>query len=116
MIAAKAKAQDGGYVIVIKLKPETASFDGKQAKQAKVHSTCLTLPDPAELRAFGVKVRAAELQYTASVIRAEVNSNGLVTRLQYKIPFSAGLVGKYFLFHLDAAVEGTYHQNVTLTY
>lgn len=116
VLAAKAKAKDGGYVIVIKLKPETASFDGEKTRQAKGHAACLTLPDPAELRAFGVKVKAAKLQYTATAIRAEVNGSGLVTKLQYTVPFSAGLMGKYFLFHLDAAVDGTYEQIVTLTY
>ncbi len=116
VLAAKAKAKDGGYVIVIKLKEETASFDGEKTKGAKAHSACLTLPDPAALRAFGVKVKAAKLQYPATVIRAEVNSSGMVTKLQYKVPFSAGLMGKYFLLHLDAAVDGTYVQDVTLTY
>ena len=116
VLSAKAKAKDGGYVITIKLKPETASFDGEKTKQAKVHASCMTLPDPAELRAFGVKVKAAKLEYSATVLRAKVDSSGKVVKLQYTVPFSAGLMGKYFLLHLDAAVTGTYKQTVTLTY
>lgn len=116
VLAAKAKAKDGGYVIVIKLKEETASFDGEKTKQAKGHASCMTLPDPAQLQAFGVKVKAAKLQYTATAIRAEVNADGLLTKVQYTVPFSAGLMGKYFLMHLDAAVDGTYSETVTLSY
>ena len=115
-IIEEAKAKDGGYVIVIKLKEETASFDGEKTKQAKGHASCMTLPDPAQLRAFGVKVKAAKLQYTATAIRAEVNADGMLTKVQYTVPFSAGLMGKYFLMHLDAAVDGTYSETVTLTY
>ena len=93
-----------------------ASFDGEKTKQAKVHASCMTLPDPAELRAFGVKVKAAKLEYNATVLRAKVDSSGKVVKLQYTVPFNAGLMGKYFLLHLDAAVAGTYKQTVTLTY
>jgi len=114
VLSAKAKAKDGGYVIVIKLKEETASFDGEKTNPAKAHSTCLTLPDPADLHAFGVKVKAAKLQYTGTVVRAEVNSSGTLTMIQYKVPFQAGLMGKYFLSRLDATVSGTYHETVSL--
>ncbi len=114
--AAKAKAKDGGYVIVIKLKKETAKLNEETVKQAKNHAAALTLPDPAALHAFGVKVSKAALRYDGTTLRATIDSSGRLVKLQQTLPFSARLKGKYFLFNLNAAVDGSYQETLTLTY
>lgn len=114
--AAKAKAKDGGYVIVIKLRPETAKWTGEKTKQAKNHAAALTMPDPASLRAFGVKVGKAALRYEGTTLRATVDSSGNLVKLEQTLPFSAALKGKYFLFSLSAKVDGKYTETAVLTY
>ena len=115
VIAAKAKAQDGGYVIVIKLKPETASFDGETTAQAKAHSACLTMPDPAAMTAFGVKLKTAEVNYTGTTLRATVDNSGKLTKVEYTLPFSAALTGKFYLSKWNAAVDGTMTETMELS-
>ena len=116
VLAAKAKAKDGGYVIVIKLKSETAVLKNEKVKPAKAHAACLSLPDPAQLHAFGIKVNTAKLQYPETTIRATVDGNGHLTSFKAAVPFTAKLTGKYFLMNLNAPLTGTMQESVTLTY
>ena len=115
VLAAKAKAKDGGYVIVIKLKDEAALYKNEKVKQARAHASCLTVPDPSAITAFGLKVSTASLKYSGTVIRATVDSTGKLTQVQYTVPFTAKLAGKFYLSKMNAAIGGTITETVALS-
>ena len=113
--AAKAKAKDGGYVIIIKLKDEAAAYKNDKVKQAKAHAAGLTMPDPSAMTAFGVKLAAAKVRYSGTTLRATIDSSGNLTKVEYKIPFSATLSGKFYFSKMSAAINGTITETAELS-
>lgn len=113
--AAKAKAKDGGYVIVIKLKDEAAAFKNDKVKQAKAHAAGLTMPDPSAMTAFGMKLMAAKIKYSGTTLRATIDSSGNLVKVEYKIPFSATLTGKFYVSKMSAAIDGTITETAELS-
>lgn len=113
--AAKAKAKDGGYVIIIKLKDEAAAYKNDKVKQAKAHAAGLTMPDPSAMTAFGVKLMAAKIKYSGTTLRATIDSSGNLVKVEYKIPFSATLTGKFYVSKMSAAIDGTITETAELS-
>lgn len=114
--SAKAKKTDTGYTVTIKLKEETASSTADKTVNAKMHNASLTLVNPAELKAFGLKAKDVRLQYSGAVIRLTIDKQGKLTGYQYTLPFTGEISGKHLFFPLQTAFEGKITENVVLSY
>ena len=114
--AAKAKKTDTGYSITIKLNDETARLKNGKPAGAKMHNASLSVIDPTEIKAFGLKAQNMKLQYSGGVIRATIDRKGRLTSYQYTLPFTGKITGKYFFFSMNTSFEGKITENVKLTY
>ncbi len=104
---------NGGYKVVIKLKPETVtSFDDKP----KYHSSCMDVLDISSDDIEPFEARKMNIKYTGATLTAVVNDKNMLTSFDVNEPMTiVGTLG-WTLIEADATIAASWKQTVNFTY
>ena len=106
----------GNTKLTIVLKKETATFDGKNTKDAPGN---LSVADPLNIGALelpaGAKITKAKTVYPETTLQATINKSGKLTKLEIDLPLESSITGK-LRTSLTIELTGSLTSTYTVTY
>lgn len=112
--AATVEATKQGYKITITLVDEKVNY-----KTAPKYNTQASLPITgiADLvKEYGITVKSSQLDYTGTIITAEIDSDGNLISLNHTMPLKIQAKGNYSIFTVDGQGSGKYLLNANFSY
>lgn len=100
------------YVVTINVVSEKATL----TTQPKYNSLCAEPLDMSAVKVDGVEITKADFTYSATVLTATINSEGLVVSSSVYMPLSCVGSGKAFSSKIEAKLHGSWSQKVSYKY
>lgn len=112
--SATVEATEQGYKITITLVSEKVDY-----KTAPKYNTQASLPITGItdlVKEYGITVKSSQLNYTGTVITAELDGNGKLLSLNHTMPLKIQAKGNYSIFTVDGQGSGSYLLNAEFSY
>ncbi|MCM1545029.1 MAG: fibronectin type III domain-containing protein, partial [Ruminococcus sp.] len=113
--SATEKKTDSGKVLTIKLKSETATFDGKKSVKAVGNESVTNTLDFADLD-LGIKVKSSKAVYSGTQLTATLDSKGRLTKLVIKMPLTFSMTASISEVTLSSTIKGNSTDLYTIKY
>lgn len=115
--SATATPSGDGYVMNIKFKSETSTFDGTNTVNPVYHESAMIPLNLASLELpAGATISEAEMSYPGATIEATVNGDGKLTKVVLDLPMSGSGTGGYNSISLSVGVSGSMAETYEITY
>lgn len=114
---ATATASGDGYVINLKFKSETSTFDGTNTVNPVYHESAMIPLNLATLELpAGASISEASMSYPGATIEATVNGDGKLTKVVLDLPMEGSGSGGYRSATLSVGVKGAMAETYELSY
>ena len=114
---ATATASGDGYVINLKFKSETSTFDGTNTVNPVYHESAMIPLNLATLELpAGASISEASMSYPGATIEATVNGDGKLAKVVLDLPMEGSGSGGYRSATLSVGVKGAMAETYELTY
>jgi hypothetical protein len=110
----KVSKTENGYRVVITLVDE--KVDHKTAPKYNTEASLPLVIDEKMINGYGATIKSSSLDYTGTVITADIDSNGNITALNHTMPLKLSGSGKYGVFSVTGSGHGEYTLDATFTY
>ncbi len=110
----KVEATDNGYKVTITLVDEKVDY-----KTAPKYNTQASLPltgIEALAKQYKVTVKSSSLDYTGTVLTAEIDKEGNILSLNHTMPLQLSASAKYGIMTIKGSGSGQYTLDATFTY
>lgn len=114
---ATATPSGDGYVINIKLKSESSTFDGTTTISPANHESAMIPLNLATLELpAGAQITKADMQYPGASIEATVDGSGKLTKVVLALPMEGSGTGELKGMSLSVGVKGQLDETYEFTY